>query len=224
MGSSATRDPLLDPKQIGQAAGKSNILQLRAVGDAPGGAARPSTAHAGAARTPSPRPGAATAKTLPGEYNAKLFADMFAQVSHMFVPLHAALSLEARVAGLEADRSSRRERPAAPAERARWADFLVTSTGDPALPQAQRAAILDTWQLIIEREPAVMYPTAGVDEETRDFYFSWSRAERALEVQVARDGSVSWFFADHTTSFSASSDEAAPRGFLTFVTQFLRGR
>lgn len=129
-------------------------------------------------------------------------------------------TLDVRVSALE--RAAERRRPATAEERQRWSQFLVATTEDTSIPEAQRAAIHDTWQLLIEHEPAVMYPTAGVDDETGVFYFSWNLPRRSLEIQIAGPGTRSWFFADHSTGFSAESGEAHADGFLTFVPLFLR--
>lgn len=135
------------------------------------------------------------------------------------VRAHAS-SFDARLSAIE--RAALRSRPASPEERIRWAEFLVRTASDDALPSSQRAAIVDTWERLLETEPAVMYPTSGLDDETERFYFSWNTDGKTLEIQIGRDGSRSWFFADHLTRFSAVSSPSTSEAFVTFARLFLR--
>jgi hypothetical protein len=122
-----------------------------------------------------------------------------------------------RVRRLEA--SAVRSRPATEGERAAWADYLRNAV--VALPAAQGAMVLDLWQRLIEHEPAVMYPTCGLSEDG-SYYLGWNPGRATLDLEVSASGDVSWFFADHKTGLSASSDDGSGEGYLTFVELFRR--
>lgn len=87
----------------------------------------------------------------------------------------------------------------------RWAEYMVSLEGDDSLTPAQRKAFADTWALLVAREPAVMRPTCGVDEE--GLYMSWNLADRCMEIQVSRSGERSWFYTEHASRTSPYGDK-----------------
>jgi len=128
--------------------------------------------------------------------------------------------VELRLTNLEGERKALRN--ATTEERDRWARYLVELAGDDSMPSPQRSAAIDVWQRIIEREPSVMYPTCGKDEEDLTFYFSWGGRSRSMEIQVDTSGGISWFYRDHVVNVSLSSDNQPADAFLTFVPLFVR--
>jgi hypothetical protein len=65
------------------------------------------------------------------------------------------------------------------------------------------------------------FPTAGVSDDGV-VYFGWNPGRMSLDVEVDAAGIVSWFFADHETRLTITSEGGNESGYLTFVKLFRR--
>jgi hypothetical protein len=106
-------------------------------------------------------------------------------------------------------------------ERERWTTYVLSVARDDSLTERQRIAFLETWQRILEREPSTMYPSCGVDGDG-ELFLSWNPRGLSLDIQVDRGGEVSWFFVNHRSHMSASSDENGGLGYLEHLRELRR--
>ena len=99
-----------------------------------------------------------------------------------------------------------------------WLEGLRGDQGDAA-----RLA----WQDILRINPNIALPTCGVtDEESYHdpdcAYLGWNPGPYTLDVSISPHGGVSWFFVDHHTGLTVTSDEQPGAGYLGFVGLFTR--
>lgn len=102
-----------------------------------------------------------------------------------------------------------------------WRGYFGERLKDEALTPVQRDAMQKTWEALESRCPLLRYPTSGIDDEG-SFYFSWSPRNRSMDIAIDRAGAATWFFADHTTGFKATSDDWHGQEYLAFIELFSR--
>lgn len=100
------------------------------------------------------------------------------------------------------------------------AEYVLSLESDDRLTSAQRTSFTETWALLASKEPSIMYPSCGVDEDDHAFYMGWNTAERGMEVQISSLGERSWFYSEHASRTSPCGD--SDDGFLKYVPFFKR--
>jgi hypothetical protein len=104
--------------------------------------------------------------------------------------------------------------------RGEWRQWLLDLQRNVSLPAVQRDKALSVWAAVEQREPLIALPTCGVSAGS--VYFGWNPGPRSLDIEIDVAGGVSWFFADHETHVTYTSDSQAAEAYLTFVELFRR--
>jgi hypothetical protein len=102
-----------------------------------------------------------------------------------------------------------------------WRTFLFELRRNGSLPAVQRDKAFSVWETVERREPLIALPTCGVSE-TGSVYFGWNPGLRSLDLEIDTAGILSWFFADHETHVTYTSDSQPAEAYLTFVELFRR--
>ena len=102
-----------------------------------------------------------------------------------------------------------------------WRRFLFELRCNGSLPAVQRDKALSVWEMVERRQPLIALPTCGVSE-TGSVYFGWNPGPRSLDLEIDAGGILSWFFADHETHVTYTSDGQPAEAYLTFVELFRR--
>jgi len=104
--------------------------------------------------------------------------------------------------------------------RGEWRQFLF-DLRCKGLPAPQRDKALSVWEAVERREPLIALPTCGVSQ-SGSVYFGWNPGPRSLDLEIDSAGMLSWFFADHETGVTYTSDREPAEAYLTFVALFRR--
>jgi hypothetical protein len=102
-----------------------------------------------------------------------------------------------------------------------WRQFLLELRRNESLPAVQRDKALSVWDTVERREPLIALPTCGISE-TGSVYFGWNPGPQSLDLEIDATGNLSWFFADHETHVTCTSDSQPAEAYLTFVDLFRR--
>lgn len=105
--------------------------------------------------------------------------------------------------------------------RGEWRRFLFELRCNGSLPAVQRDKALSVWETVEQREPLIALPTCGISE-TGSVYFGWNPGPRSLDLEIDAAGILSWFFADHETRATYTSESQPAEAYLTFVELFRR--
>lgn len=121
----------------------------------------------------------------------------------------------ARTNSLQSQQASKTDR------HGEWRGFLFELRRNVSLPAVQRDKAFSVWETVERREPLIALPTCGVSE-TGSVYFGWNPGLRSLDLEIDTAGILSWFFADHETHVTYTSDSQPAEAYLTFVELFRR--
>ena len=105
--------------------------------------------------------------------------------------------------------------------RGEWRRFLFELRCNGSLFAVQRDKALSVWEKVERREPLIALPSCGVSE-TGNVYFGWNPGPRSLDLEIDTAGVLSWFFVDHQTHVTYTSDSQPAEAYLTFVELFRR--
>lgn len=112
-----------------------------------------------------------------------------------------------------------------PTEREQqWLRFCNGLDADVRLTELQRLAFAETWQRL--KSADVSYPTVVFSdpEDGGAIVLSWNPKGLTLEIEIAGDGSVSWFFCDHAAGVNdeGQSDDEWYAGWIKYAPRFAR--
>lgn len=118
---------------------------------------------------------------------------------------------------------SRPREHAATAEEARWAEYLAGLSSRRLSPNHAKA-VVSLWQALRAEVPDLPVPVAGLTDDAT-FQIAWDRGRFHLDVDVARDGTIEWFYADRDSPRSDSGEAASVTpASLQHLTAYLRAQ